>query len=115
MYNQIKAGQLQALATTGAECSTAFPDTSTMQESGIEDFALTGWIGIFAPKDTPDEIIQKINSAYAFAMQDQRVQETLHQQGDIVATDSSTNFKDFLEESNQIWQSIAKSSNISLD
>lgn len=115
VQSQVNAGQLRAIATTGAERSAAFPDVPTMKESGLDDFELTGWIGIFAPAGTPDSIIQKVNAAFSAAMNEPKTEETLHAQGDIIATSSPAAFQTFLQESNTMWADIATSANVSLD
>lgn len=115
VQSQVKANQLRAIATTGTTRSTAFPDVPTMQESGLDEFELTGWIGIFAPAGTPDEVIQKVNTAFSVAMNDTKIQELLRNQGDVVATGPVDDFKAFLINSNTIWADIANSANVSLD
>lgn len=115
VQGQIKAGQLRAIATTGVTRSEAFPELPTMQESGLKGFDLTGWIGVFAPIGTPDEIIQKVNSAFNAAMNDTKIQAALRSQGDMVATGSVEDFKAFISDSNLKWSDIATSANVSLD
>jgi tripartite-type tricarboxylate transporter receptor subunit TctC len=56
---QMKAGKARALASFGAKRSAAFPDVPTMKELGFDiEFYL--WVGLFAPKGTPEPIVTKI-------------------------------------------------------
>src|SRR5258708_25698634 len=56
---QIKGGKARALASFGAQRSHALPDVPTMKELGYDiEFYL--WVGLFAPKGTPDPIVAKI-------------------------------------------------------
>jgi len=56
---QMKAGKARALASFGAKRSPAFPDVPTMKELGYDiEFYL--WVGLFAPKGTPEPIVTKI-------------------------------------------------------
>ncbi len=57
-----KSGRLRMLATTGAKRSTFLPDLPTMAEEGLPGFAVNVWFGVFAPKGTPQEVIQKISA-----------------------------------------------------
>src|SRR5439155_3216396 len=59
IINQIKAGKARALAVFGAQRSRALPDVPTLKEAGYEiEFYL--WVGLFAPKGTPDVIVTKL-------------------------------------------------------
>jgi len=56
---QMKAGKARALASFGAKRSAAFPDVPTMKELGYDiEFYL--WVGLFAPKGTPEPVVTKI-------------------------------------------------------
>jgi tripartite-type tricarboxylate transporter receptor subunit TctC len=53
---QIRAGKVRPLALFGAQRSKALPDTPTMKELGF-DIEYYLWVGLFAPKGTPDSVI----------------------------------------------------------
>jgi tripartite-type tricarboxylate transporter receptor subunit TctC len=59
---QVKAGKLRALAITGAERSSLVPDVPTVAESGFSDFDVQAWFGLFAPKGTPEPVVQRLAS-----------------------------------------------------
>ena len=59
---QIKAGKLKPLALFGAQRSKALPDVPTMKESGY-DVEYYLWVGVFAPKGTPDNVITFLRDA----------------------------------------------------
>jgi len=59
---QIKAGKLKPLALFGAQRSKALPDVPTMKESGY-DVEYYLWVGVFAPKGTPDNVITYLRTA----------------------------------------------------
>src|SRR3546814_5198617 len=54
----IRSGALRPLAVTSDERSESLPDVPTVAESGVEGYELSSRIGLFAPKDTPDEVIE---------------------------------------------------------
>ncbi|SEB05037.1 Bug family tripartite tricarboxylate transporter substrate binding protein [Variovorax sp. YR216] len=62
VIQHIKAGKLRALAVTTAKRSSSLPDVPTLAESGLKNFDQGTWFGILAPKDTPLEIVQKLNA-----------------------------------------------------
>ncbi len=59
----IKAGKLRALATTGAKRAAVLPDLPTIAEQGFEGYEAGVWIGLLAPKGTPESVIAKLNAA----------------------------------------------------
>jgi len=60
--DQIKAGKLNALAVMDDRRVTALPDVPTTAEVGLPDVQVRQWIGMFVPKDTPDELVEWLNS-----------------------------------------------------
>ena len=63
LQGQINSKQLRVLATSGATRSVATPDVPTADEAGVKGYEVTSWNGLFAPKGTPKEIIDTMNSA----------------------------------------------------
>jgi tripartite-type tricarboxylate transporter receptor subunit TctC len=57
---QVKAGNLRALALTGANRSVAAPDIPTLKEQGIDVQAET-WFGLFIPAGTPKDVVERLN------------------------------------------------------
>lgn len=57
----LKAGKLRGLAVSSARRSPVLPDLPTMQESGLPGFELGGFLGLLAPRNTPQAIIKKLN------------------------------------------------------
>jgi tripartite-type tricarboxylate transporter receptor subunit TctC len=59
---QTKAGRLKILALSSTRRSLAVPNVPTLMESGVGDFDLNLWAGIFAPAATPKELVTRLNS-----------------------------------------------------
>lgn len=70
---QIKGGKVKAYAVTTKDRVKSLPDLPTMQESGIKDFEVAVWHGIYAPKGTPKAIVDKLNAALDVALNDPKV------------------------------------------
>ena len=62
VVQHIQAGKLRALAVTGQERSPEMPDIPTGAESGLPDFEVTAWFGIFAPAQTPQPVVARLNT-----------------------------------------------------
>jgi len=63
MAEQVRAGKVKAIATTGLQRSDVLPDVPTVNESGVPGYEATIWLGFMAPKGTPPEIVKKLNEA----------------------------------------------------
>ena len=59
----LKDGRMRAIATTGLKRSRALPEVHTLAESGFPDYEVTAWVGLFAVKGTPREIVARLNEA----------------------------------------------------
>ncbi|MFG1191913.1 tripartite tricarboxylate transporter substrate binding protein BugD [Xanthobacter flavus] len=70
---QIKGGKVKAYAVTTKDHVKSLPDLPTMQESGLKDFEVAVWHGIYAPKGTPKAIVDKLNAALDVALNDPKV------------------------------------------
>ena len=81
VLQQIKAERLRALAVTGAKRSVAVPDVPTIAESGVQGFESLTWYGIYAPKNTLAEIVQKLYGELRKATDDPGVKSTAMREG----------------------------------
>ncbi len=72
---QIKAGKVKAYAVTTASRVAALPDLPTLQEAGLPGFEMSVWHGLWAPKGTPPEAVEKLEAALAAALDDPAVVE----------------------------------------
>ena len=80
-YGQVRSGQLKAYAVLGSSRWFAAPDVPSTAEIGLPDLAITFWIGLWAPKRTPEHIISKINAAVRAAHADEKTRQRLRDQG----------------------------------
>jgi tripartite-type tricarboxylate transporter receptor subunit TctC len=98
------AGTLRILAVTSENRLAGAPAIPTAVESGMPDLRYAGWFGLFAPKATPDRIIERIASATKIAMADSALQETYRSQGMEPDIDSSPgNFNGWSKMSWSAW------------
>jgi tripartite-type tricarboxylate transporter receptor subunit TctC len=58
----VKAGKLKLLAVTTAKRSPLSPETPTMAEAGVKDFEMVSWQAVYAPKGTPQPVVQRLNT-----------------------------------------------------
>src|SRR5882757_6549954 len=60
---QVRGGTIKAIVNLSPNRSASMPDIPTSDEGGVPGLYMSGWFGFFAPKSTPKDIIDKINSA----------------------------------------------------
>jgi tripartite-type tricarboxylate transporter receptor subunit TctC len=86
----IKAGTVKAYAVTSKERVATLPDLPTMQESGFKDFEVGIWHGMWAPKDTPQPVADKLNAALQAGLKDPDFQKRMAGLGATVLTAEAT-------------------------
>lgn len=78
---QIRAGNIRAYAVTDAKRVESAADIPTVDEAGLPGFHMTLWSGLWVPKDTPKEIVSKLNAAAVEALNDPAVRKQLENLG----------------------------------
>lgn len=73
--NQIQSGAIKAYVTTSAARLAPLPDVPTAREVGLDAFEFGIWHGLYAPKGTPPEVIERLNASLKLALQDPTVVE----------------------------------------
>ena len=71
--NQIKAGKIKAYATTTTKRLAALPDVPTAEEGGLKGFQVGIWHGVYAPKGTPKDVLERLTKSLQKALQDANV------------------------------------------
>jgi tripartite-type tricarboxylate transporter receptor subunit TctC len=74
---QIRGGTLKALANLSSTRSASLPDIPTSDEAGVPGYYMSGWFGLYAPKNTPPDVIAKLNAAMVKSLADPAVQKRL--------------------------------------
>ena len=115
MTEQVKAGKVRALATTGKQRSDVMPDVPTVSEAGVPGYEATIWLGVMAPKNTPKAIVDKLNEAISQIVAQAEVQQTWSKQGAVPLLMNSVQFDKYLNEDIAKWAHVIKSANIKLD
>jgi tripartite-type tricarboxylate transporter receptor subunit TctC len=70
LLENMRAGQVRALAVTGAKRDPAAPELPTIAEAGIPGYEVSSWHGLFVPAKTPSPIVKKMNADTIAALAD---------------------------------------------
>jgi tripartite-type tricarboxylate transporter receptor subunit TctC len=103
----IKAGKLRPLAVTGATRSEALPDVPTVGDF-VPGFEASALQGIGAPKDTPAEIVDKLNKEINAGLADPRLKARFADLGATVFVVSPADFGKFIADETEKWAKVIK-------
>ena len=82
----IQGGRVRGLVISSPTRLRTLPDVPTPTEAGLPDFQQQGWNGLFAPKNTPEPIIARLNAALRTAVASDALQGRMDDLGSIPAT-----------------------------
>ena len=115
MAEQVKAGKVKAIATTGKVRSAVLPDVPTMSEAGLPGYETTIWLGLMAPKGTPKAIVDKLNEAVSKIASQPDVKSLWLKQGAVSMVMTPEVFEKYTRDDITKWATVIKSANIKAD
>ena len=115
MAEQVKAGKVKALATTGRARSDVLPDVPTMNEAGLPGYEATIWLGLMAPKGTPRAVVDRLNEAVSKIASQPEVKQFWLKQGAVPMVMSPEMFDKYARDDITKWAKVIKSANIKVD
>jgi len=107
----IKAGRLRPLAVTASTRWEGLPDIPTVGDF-VPGFETNAWAGIGAPKDTPAEIIDKLNKAINAALADPKIKARLADLGGSVVALSPAEYGKRIADETEKWAKVIRTANI---
>lgn len=110
----VKSGQLRALAVTTAARSEALPDVPTIGEL-VPAYEASGWSGVCAPRNTPMEIIEKLNRAINAGLADPKIKAQFAALGATTLPGSSASFGRLIVDETEKWGKVIRSASIKPD
>lgn len=107
----IRAGRLRALAITTATRSESLPDIPSVAEF-VPGYEASTVFGIGAPKDTPTEIVDKINQEINAGLADPRVKARLADLDGTVLAGSPADFRKLIADETEKWGKVIRAAHI---
>ena len=115
MTEQVKAGKVKAVGTSGKTRSDVLPEVPTLNEGGVTGYEATIWLGLMAPKGTPKAIVDKLNEAVSKIASQPDVKQQWAKQGAAPIVLNPMQFDKYLQDDIAKWAGVIKSANIKLD
>jgi tripartite-type tricarboxylate transporter receptor subunit TctC len=107
----IKADRLRALAVTGAMRSQALPEIPTVGDF-FPDFEASQWYGVAAPKNTPAEIVDKLNKEINAALADPKIKARIADLGLTPLVGSPADLGKLIADETEKWAKVIRAANI---
>ena len=108
MADHVRSGKVKAFGTTGEKRSTVLPNVPTMNEAGVPGYEAVIWLGVMAPRNTPREIVSKLNAEISKITSRADVREAWAKQGALAMTMTPDEFARFMTGDIAKWERIVK-------
>ncbi len=100
-------GRIKILGTTSPVALKAEPQIPPIAKS-VPGYEATGWFGLFAPKQTPDAIVKRLNAEINAVMEDASVKKTMSDAGFVAVPSSPKAFAQYVRQAQEKWSGIVK-------
>ncbi len=104
--------KLRALAVSGEQRFPALPAVPTFAEAGVPDFNITNWFGIAAPKNTPTEVLDKLDELIAKAVATPAIQKNFNAMGAEAWAPGREKFASFIKQETNTWREVSRKAGI---
>jgi len=111
----VQAGQLKVIATGSPKRLPQLKEVPTLKEAGLKDADVDMWYGLFAPKGTPAEVVQRMNQAINRVLENPSVATAFDAQGMVPATSSATGFGELVVRDAKRWDEVISRNGINAD
>ncbi|BDB29589.1 MFS transporter [Cupriavidus sp. TA19] len=108
----IKSGKLKAIAVSSQNRAPGLPNVPTVAESGLKNFEVSTWYGLFAPANTPVAVVQKLSDEVTIALKQPELRAKFAEQGLAILGTSPAQFGKFMTAEVPKWAGVVKSANI---
>ncbi len=111
----LQDNRLSGVLATGRTRSPAFPNIATAGQQGLAKFEFYAWIGLFAPRGTPPEVVARLNAALNAALADPATRERMTSRGDEPGGGSPEDMGRMMAEDHRRWGDVVRANNIRAD
>lgn len=110
----VRQGQIKALMVSSEERSAMLPDVPTSREAGYPDFQMEAWGGIWAPKNTPEDIVASLHEVLKKVMADSEVQDLIAAKGAKSTISTPAKFVERIRRESAEYKKVVEEQGISI-
>jgi tripartite-type tricarboxylate transporter receptor subunit TctC len=110
-----KDGRIKIIAVTTAKRLPWLPNVPTVAETGLPEFEVVTWVGLFGREGTPPAILTRLHKAVAAAVSSSKVKERFKEFGIDAVGNSPADFKEFFHHEMDVWARVIRESNIKVE
>lgn len=111
----VHSGKVRMLGVMSAERSPTFPDVPTLKEQGFPNLEIETWYGMFAPADTPDQIISRLNVELNALLRQSDLRDLLARQGQVAAGGPPERLGELVKAELARWSRVVAAAGIKAD
>ncbi|KAF1020987.1 MAG: hypothetical protein GAK30_02141 [Paracidovorax wautersii] len=111
----IKSGRLRALVVTSESRSPLLPDVPSAKEANLPSFLMDFWVGFAAPAGTPQPVVDKLNQAFAAALNSEGGRRLLADQGLTPVANTPAQASQLAASEMKRWAGVVKAANIQVE
>ncbi len=111
----VRSGRLRAVGVTSGQRSPSAKEIPTISEQGLPTFQISSWFGLFAPSQTPIEVLDTINKEIIAVSQLPVIREKFSSVGVDIETSSREQFTTLIKDDTLRWSKLAKEKNLKFE
>lgn len=111
----LAGGKVRALATTGDKRSAALPQVPTMKELGYPKFVVTNWYGVFLPKGTSADLVNRLNTSIRETLKAPEVADALTKLDSQNVGYDAAQYQQFVKHESPYWETLVKQTGAKVD
>ena len=108
----VQADKVRLLALTGSKGEATLPGVRTVAQSGVEGFEIVAWLGLMAPANTPQPIVDKLNQATVAALNSEPMQQSIAKLVAWPMPSTPQEFSRHLRDERVKWDAVVKRSGV---
>jgi tripartite-type tricarboxylate transporter receptor subunit TctC len=113
-FSLIQAGKVRALGVSSTERVRMLPNVQTIGET-VPGYTVTGWLGIGAPKDTPAQIVERLNREIGTVLNDPAIKSKMADLNSDPFVSTAAGFTKFIADDAEKWGKVVKAAGLKMD
>jgi tripartite-type tricarboxylate transporter receptor subunit TctC len=111
----LKTGKLRALAVSSTQRAASLPEVPSVKETGIPDFDVSNWYGLFAPIGSPKGVVERVHREVVVILKTADLQKRMAADGSDPVGNTPAEFANHVKAETARWTEVIKKSNIKAD